>query len=508
MRREWLMVLLVVVLLGPVGCGTTAKAAAIAEEESGQSKSPTTSETYEVQSGDTLMGISRKLFNGDPQYWDEIADLNDIKAPDYTIYPGQELKLPKPEEKEQGTPTVTDEGGLSDSATQKVQVKEPVSENKRPKAVISGPTSGSVGQTLSFSGAGSTDEDGHIVGYVWDFGDGTTGSGGNVTHVYTAAGTYQVTLTVTDDGNGTGRGGGLSDSVTHTVLVYESTAMVEAEWPKKMEIDRSDSIRVSFVHTTDQLFVPTIEIAGHTVIAASPIPVGTLEAPIGKAFGSEYKASAIANLAGTAFKISPVTTEYQSLEQPRITWEWNIMPEKSGPQTINATIQVQWEPIGGDGETEQRPIWRSRLDILVEKPLIATGQLNTFSLISAFVGSMLSVPWLYERMKEIREKRQDDASRELKATINLAISAIQRNQFGEALNQLQRAQSLVDNRRHDLADWRAEVAVTWALYYFRGGLELEPNAMWRKIALAKHLEPDNERLKEIIAQIQAERERH
>jgi len=40
------------------------------------------------------MGISRKLFNGDPQYWDEIADLNGIKAP-YAIHPGQELKVPK-----------------------------------------------------------------------------------------------------------------------------------------------------------------------------------------------------------------------------------------------------------------------------------------------------------------------------------------------------------------------------------------------------------------------------
>ena len=94
MRREWLMVLLVVVLLVPVGCGTTAKASAIPEEKSEQSKSPDTSEKYTVQSGDTLMEISREVFNGDSQYWDEIADLNDIKAP-YTIYPGQELKLPK-----------------------------------------------------------------------------------------------------------------------------------------------------------------------------------------------------------------------------------------------------------------------------------------------------------------------------------------------------------------------------------------------------------------------------
>jgi hypothetical protein len=56
-----------------------------------------------------------------------------------------------------------------------------------------------------------------------------------------------------------------------------------------MEIDRSDSIRISLVRTTDQVFVPTIEIAGHTVIAASPIPAGTPKVPIEKAFGSEYK---------------------------------------------------------------------------------------------------------------------------------------------------------------------------------------------------------------------------
>jgi len=102
MRREWLMALLIVVLLAPVGCGTTAKAS-VAEEESGESTSSDTSEKYTVQSGDTLMGISRKFFNGDSQYWDEIADLNDLKAP-YTIYPGQELKLPEKKKETSQTP--------------------------------------------------------------------------------------------------------------------------------------------------------------------------------------------------------------------------------------------------------------------------------------------------------------------------------------------------------------------------------------------------------------------
>jgi nucleoid-associated protein YgaU len=114
MRREWLMVLLVVVLLVPVGCGTTAKAS-VAEGESGESTSSDTSGEYTVQSGDTLMGISRKFFNGDSQYWDEIADLNGIKAP-YTIYPGDEL----PNE-EKTAQTTTGSQAFTTSKTYKVQ---------------------------------------------------------------------------------------------------------------------------------------------------------------------------------------------------------------------------------------------------------------------------------------------------------------------------------------------------------------------------------------------------
>ncbi|NIO67630.1 MAG: PKD domain-containing protein, partial [Anaerolineae bacterium] len=87
----------------------------------------------------------------------------------------------------QVTLTVTDDGGLSDSATQTVQVDEPVT-NLPPAAIISGPTSGLVGETLNFSGVNSADEDGRIVSYTWDLGDGTTGSGVNVTHGYKAAG--------------------------------------------------------------------------------------------------------------------------------------------------------------------------------------------------------------------------------------------------------------------------------------------------------------------------------
>lgn len=49
-----------------------------------------------------------------------------------------------------------------------------------------------------FDGTGSWGGDGGIVSYSWNFGDGTTDSGPQVSHAYSAGGTYAVTLTVED----------------------------------------------------------------------------------------------------------------------------------------------------------------------------------------------------------------------------------------------------------------------------------------------------------------------
>ncbi|MCW4011684.1 MAG: PKD domain-containing protein, partial [Candidatus Bathyarchaeota archaeon] len=56
-----------------------------------------------------------------------------------------------------------------------------------------------VNEPLDFSSVDSYDEDGEIVGVLWDFDDGETSMEPSVTHTFTKRDLYEVTLTVTDD---------------------------------------------------------------------------------------------------------------------------------------------------------------------------------------------------------------------------------------------------------------------------------------------------------------------
>lgn len=66
-------------------------------------------------------------------------------------------------------------------------------------AASANPASGTVPLNVAFSGNGSSDPDGSIVGYEWNFGDGSAlATGSSASHVYTTAGSYTATLKVTD----------------------------------------------------------------------------------------------------------------------------------------------------------------------------------------------------------------------------------------------------------------------------------------------------------------------
>jgi PKD repeat protein len=96
--------------------------------------------------------------------------------------------------------TVTDNTGNTATVVHSVTVVAPPA-NVAPTAAF---TSTATNLAASFNGSGSADSDGTITGYAWNFGDASTGTGATASHTYASAGSYTVTLKVTDNDGATG----------------------------------------------------------------------------------------------------------------------------------------------------------------------------------------------------------------------------------------------------------------------------------------------------------------
>lgn len=112
-----------------------------------------------------------------------------------------------------------------------------------PVAAISAtPGSGTVPFSVGFSSAGSSDPDGSIVAYEWNFGDGSAAAGGpTATHVYSVAGSYAAQLKLTDNS-------GLSTtrSVTITAQAPVTTiGMGVGDIAMSLTLNRTRSARAS-----------------------------------------------------------------------------------------------------------------------------------------------------------------------------------------------------------------------------------------------------------------------
>ena len=155
-------------------------------------------------------------FNGDGN-WDTDWSINKTCYYVYKTVGSYNLKLQVKDD---------DNATDMDSTTVKVTVSLP---NKPPVSKPGGPYKGTSGIAVNLDGTKSSDSDGKIVSYNWDFGDGTKGSGGKVKHTYSSPGSFTVKLTVIDDD-------GAKDNATTIVKIekmnnapYKPTVMGKTE---------------------------------------------------------------------------------------------------------------------------------------------------------------------------------------------------------------------------------------------------------------------------------------
>ncbi len=109
------------------------------------------------------------------------------------------------------SPTPPNAGSASTAVT--LQDRPPIA------SFTSTPSSAPTGTSITFDGTASYDLDGTVVSYSWAFGDGATGTGSVVTHSYSPAKSYTVTLTVTDNG-------GVTGSTTSQVTITDRPPLV------------------------------------------------------------------------------------------------------------------------------------------------------------------------------------------------------------------------------------------------------------------------------------------
>ena len=107
--------------------------------------------------------------------------------------------------------TTTDDLGVSTTSTRQVTVDAPAAAFTTSPATVVAP-----GTAVSFDATGSTDPEGTIIDYSWNFGDGTpvddAGTSTSLQRAYASRGTYTVTLTVTNNF-------GQTNTSTHTITV-------------------------------------------------------------------------------------------------------------------------------------------------------------------------------------------------------------------------------------------------------------------------------------------------
>jgi PKD repeat protein len=204
--------------------------------------------------------------------------------------------------------------------------------------------------TVTLDGSASSDDTG-IESYVWDFGDGTTGTGAKPSHVYTGPGPYIATLTVTDQVG--------QSNVVSTAVALAGNALPVANpggpytVPESAVVNKHWSINVNAAASTDDFGIWKYEwsFGDGTPVVTTPTANHEYAAPgtytvslkVTDNANLTHTATTTASVAGTALPVANPGGPYFTEPNTPVNFDASASSDNSG------IISYAWQ--FGDGST-------------------------------------------------------------------------------------------------------------------------------------------------------------
>jgi N-acetylmuramoyl-L-alanine amidase/PKD repeat protein len=201
-------------------------------------------------------------------------------------------------------------GATSTEATTTTVIE---AENSAPIANAGGPYSANAGDSITFDGSASSDPDGTITAYSWDFGDGTTGNGSKPTHSYTSAGNYTVKLIVKDDKS--------TDSTESVAAVTVNQVVVQQQYPVNNSIITNSTSMIGYTEVTVDQLVKIFENRNSTKM-------------------------------DWARRLAPIYIQYGKLFNIRADIAWAQMCHETGFLEFTGNVKPDQNNFGGLGSTD------------------------------------------------------------------------------------------------------------------------------------------------------------
>ncbi len=205
------------------------------------------------------------------------------------------------------------------------------------------------GQQTAFNGSGSTDSDGTVARFDWDFGDGQTATTTTPTadHIYAAPGTYQAKLTVTDNegcstavvytGQTAACNGSAAASITQPVTIVDTPTDVALSGKKTQKLGKTVSVGVSCSE------------------ACTAAGSGSIVIPAGKKGGKSERKSRTFKLGKASKSIGAGAKSTLKLKIPKKGQKAAAKAIKGGA-TVKAKITVKATDAGGNVTQAKRTV--------------------------------------------------------------------------------------------------------------------------------------------------------